>query len=86
MKRTLIVLFLIALVVVGVGFYREWFVLSGSSSTSGTNKVDVKLTVDPDKAKEDAKAVQKKATDVTDKVTDGANDTADETSDEADSK
>ena len=51
---TLIVL---ALGVVGLGFYRGRFVLSGDT---GSHKVDVNLTVDPDKMKEDAESVQDK--------------------------
>jgi hypothetical protein len=86
MKKTLTVLLVLILLVVGLGFYRGWFVLSGSTSTNGGNKVDVHLTVDPDKAKEDAQAVQKKATDVTGKVTEGSKDVAEETNDKLNSE
>jgi hypothetical protein len=56
-KMTLFKLFVIVLLCfVGFGFYRGWFVLS-SRGGNGDNKVDINLTVDPDKAKEDAKKV-----------------------------
>ncbi len=53
MNKLASLLILIALVVVGVGFYRGWFVLS-SERDVGTNKVDIQLTVDPDQVKRDA--------------------------------
>ena len=46
---------------VGLGFYRGWFVLSSQSSQPSDNKINVNLTVDPDKAKEDAESVETKA-------------------------
>ena len=55
---TMIVL---AVCMIGVGFYRGWFVLSGHTRDTGSHKVDVKLTVDTDKMKEDAESVQDKA-------------------------
>lgn len=55
------VLFVLLLVVVVVGFFRGWFVLT-SNSRDEDNKVNVNLTVDPDKVKEDAEKVQDKAT------------------------
>ncbi len=63
MKRTLItVLAVIALCVVGFGFYRGWFALSSPSSGTGSNQVNVNLTVDPDKVKADAESLKLKAT------------------------
>jgi cell division protein FtsX len=50
---------------VGLGFYQGWFVLSSQGSNDGSNKVDVNLTLDPDKAKEDAEKVETKARDLT---------------------
>jgi hypothetical protein len=47
------VVILITIVVGGLGFYRGWFVLS-SGRHSGSNKVDVNLSVDPDQVKADA--------------------------------
>ena len=46
--------------VVGLGFYRGWFSLSSQSHEAGTNKVNLNLTVDPDKVKEDAAKVKEK--------------------------
>ena len=56
MKRFAALLVVVAIVVLGMGFYRGWFVLS-SGRHFGTNKVDVHLTVDPDKVKTDAEQV-----------------------------
>ena len=56
-------LFVLLLVLVGVGFYRGWFALS-SHGRDESNKVGVNLTVDPDKAKEDAEKVKDKTTDL----------------------
>jgi len=52
-KRLVRLLLIVAIVVGGLGFYRGWFVLS-SGRHSGSNKVDVNLSVDPDKVKADA--------------------------------
>ena len=64
------VLFVLLLVVVGFGFYRGWFALS-SHGRDESNKVDVNLTVDPDKAKADAEKVKDRTTE----LGDGARDT-----------
>jgi hypothetical protein len=58
MKRTLIVL---VIVLLAAGVVRGWFALSGPHRQPETNKVDVNLTVDPDKMKEDAERVKEKA-------------------------
>jgi hypothetical protein len=71
MNRLFAVLILLALIVIGVGFYRGWFALSKSNTEAGTNKVDVQLTVDKDKVQEDVDAVAKSATDLTESVTGG---------------
>lgn len=59
------VLVVLVLCVVGIGFYRGWFVLSSHGGDAGDGKVEVNLTVDPDKATEDAKAVEAKARSLT---------------------
>jgi len=61
------VLFVLLLCVVGIGLYRGWFVLT-SHSRDESNKVDVNLTMDPDKAKEDAEKVKDKATELGDRA------------------
>lgn len=53
MKRFAAVLILVAVMAIGFGFYRGWFVLASERHT-GSGKVDVNLTVDPDKMKSDA--------------------------------
>ena len=70
--RTWLLLFTV--LVVGVGFYRGWFVLSSSPVNSENHKVNIHLTVDPEKAKDDAgkvkASVQDKAHDLSNKLAD----------------
>ena len=81
MKKLGVVLIAIAILVVGLGFYRGWFALSRPAPDAGSNKVNINLATDPDKMKQDAQAVKDKATELTggvmeDVKTDGqANDT-----------
>jgi hypothetical protein len=63
------VLFALLLCVVGIGLYSGQFVLT-SHSGDESNKVDVNLTVDPDKAKEDAEKVIDKTTELGDRARD----------------
>jgi hypothetical protein len=63
MKKICSVLTLLTVIVVSVGFYRGWFSMSGSREAV-SHKVDVNLTVDPHKVKEDAEAVKDKAKDL----------------------
>jgi hypothetical protein len=65
MKRTLLVL---AVVLVVAGFVRGWIALSGPNRQPATNKVDVQLTVDPEKVKSDANRVEEQAVELKDKV------------------
>jgi len=60
----------LALCIAVLGFYRGWFSLSSRGLDAESNKVNVSLTVDPDKVKEDAEKVKEKATELTGKVTD----------------
>ena len=69
MKRLLTVVVLVALLLIGVGFYRGWFAMSSSGSDSASKKVNVNLTVDRNKIEEDAEAVQNKTTELTGKIT-----------------
>jgi hypothetical protein len=64
------VLIAIAILVVGVGFYRGWFAFSQPIPDAGSNKVNINLATDPDKMKQDAKIVTDKATELTGVVTD----------------
>jgi hypothetical protein len=71
MKMTLAtVLFVLILCVVGIGFYRGWFALSSNGPDTGDGKVNINLTVDPDKAKQDAEKVKEKATELGDRARD----------------
>ncbi|TVP94442.1 MAG: hypothetical protein EA381_20150 [Planctomycetaceae bacterium] len=54
-------LILLAICVIGFGFYRGWFVLASRDAGDDSNQVEVQLTVDPDKARDDAKTVESKA-------------------------
>lgn len=70
MKRNVItVVLLLVLCVVGLGFYRGWLALSSTSSDTGSNRVNINLTVDPDKVKADADSVKDKTMELTGTVT-----------------
>jgi len=69
------VVFVLALLLIGVGFYRGWFTLSSHRDGVGGNQVDVNLKVDPDKAKADAEAVKAKARDLAGSARDGSSQT-----------
>jgi cell division protein FtsX len=71
MKRLLAVVVVLALLVIGVGFYRGWFAVSQTDPETGGNKVNVNLTVDKDKMQEDAEAVKKQAAELSENVTGG---------------
>jgi hypothetical protein len=62
-------LFVLLLCVVGIGLYRGWFALT-SHGRDESNKVGVNLTVDPDKAKEDAGKVKDEAARLGDRAKD----------------
>jgi hypothetical protein len=65
MKRLSAVLILIAILVVGLGFYRGWFALSRPAVDAGSNKININIAANPDKMKQDAKVVTDKATELT---------------------
>ena len=65
MKKLSISLFAIAILVVGLGFYRGWFAFSRSAPDTGSNKVSITLDANPDKMKEDAKIVTARAKQLT---------------------
>jgi hypothetical protein len=83
MKRLLTVLIVLAVCVVGFGFYRGWFALSSPSSPSGSNEVNVNLATDTDKMKADAETMKDKAAELTGNVTEGAAEPDDQPTDEA---
>lgn len=78
MKKLLVVLVVLAILVIGVGFYRGWFTLSSPDAEKGSNKVNINLTVDPDKAKEDAETVKAKAIELGGKATERAHESGDQ--------
>lgn len=77
-SKLLLVFLVLVLCVVGFGFYSGWWALSSSSPNADTNKVDVNLTVNPDKMKEDAATVKDKAADLTGQAKDKANELGDQ--------
>ena len=60
MKRFCSLLIVLVIGVAGIGYYRGWFTVSGSREAV-SHKVDVHVTVDPDKVKADAQTVKDKA-------------------------
>lgn len=68
------VLFLLLILVGGIGFYRGWFSMTSDQGNSDSRNVDVNLTVDRDKIDEDADTVKDKVQELTGKAKDEAND------------
>jgi hypothetical protein len=58
--------------VVGVGFYRGWLILSSRGPDSGNNKVNVNLTLDRDKIRDDVETVTNKTPSRGDPITEPA--------------
>jgi hypothetical protein len=69
-KKLSAVLIAIAILVVGVGFYRGWFAFSRPAPDAGSNNVNINLATDTDKMKLDAKMVRDEASELTGGVTD----------------
>ncbi|MEK6261663.1 MAG: hypothetical protein AABP62_23940 [Planctomycetota bacterium] len=65
MKKICWSLIVLAVGVVGLGFYRGWFVLSSHSRDTGSHKVDINLTVDQDKMTQDGEKVKDKTRELT---------------------
>jgi hypothetical protein len=63
MKKLALVMLVLVIGLIAFGFYRDWFGLS-SSRESQSNKVNVNLTVDPDKIKEDAERVKERTSEI----------------------
>jgi hypothetical protein len=77
MNRTFSRLLLgLVLCVVGLGFYRGWFALS-KSRPDASHKVNINLTVDPDKVKADAGTLKGKTTELTGKAKEEAKEPGD---------
>lgn len=86
MNKVLAVLFVLVLCMVGIGFYRGWFAVSNPSPPAGSNDVNVNLTTDPDKMKEDAEAVKDKAGELTEDTKERFSTPADTPNDESQPK
>jgi cell division protein FtsX len=87
MKMTFVkVLVVLVLCVVGVGFYRGWFAMSSPTRDTESNKVNINLSMDGDKVKEDAETVKEKATELTGKATEEAKDLGDQATDKVNSE
>lgn len=71
MNRIFGIFLFLAIVVVGLGFYRGWFSLSRSDTSTDTRQVDVNLRLDGDKLQEDIDAMKQSATDSADKIKEG---------------
>jgi major membrane immunogen (membrane-anchored lipoprotein) len=69
MKKLSLVLVVLAILVVGIGFYRGWFALSSQSQDAESNKTDINVTVDRGKVKEDVQEVKDKTTELAKKGT-----------------
>ncbi len=70
MKRLFLFLVVLLLCGIGVGFARGWFAVSHMPD-SGNNKVDIKVTVDPDKVKADTKKATEEVKDLPNKFKGG---------------
>ena len=64
MKKLCTVMIVLAVVVVGVGFYRGWFAVSSNRHVDD-HKVNVNLTVDEGKMSQDGAKVKDKAKELT---------------------
>ena len=69
MKKLVRLLIVVAIVIVAVGFYRGWFTLSSPKANDGSDNVNVNLTMDADKIRDDANAVKKKSAELTENAT-----------------
>ena len=59
MRKLCSLVIVLAIITVGVGFYRGWFSLSSSRYVEG-HKTKVNLTVDEDKMKQDGEKLKEK--------------------------
>jgi hypothetical protein len=65
MKRLMPAIIVIAILLISVGLYRRWFVVSGTSGETGDQKMNVNVSVDKEKMHEDVEAVKNEASKVT---------------------
>lgn len=62
MKRIVAVVLLIAVVAIGIGFYRGWISLQNSGSENSDGKVQLGVDVDTDKAQSDLESLKPSGT------------------------
>jgi len=67
MSKLLGILFLVIVVIAGIGFARGWFAVSRNRDDA-TNRVDVNLSVDSDKIREDKDAAKREAKEFTEET------------------
>ena len=79
MRKLGVVIVVLAICVVGFGFYRGWFALS---SPDGGDQVNINLATDTGKMKEDATAVKDKTAELTGNVTESSAEPAEQPADE----
>ena len=71
------VLIILFIALIAIGFMRGWFALNTAQSPSG--KTDIELSIDPQKARQDAEKVQHRTDEFLDKVKTDATDLRDTT-------
>ena len=74
MRKFLLVLALLAVCVIALGIYQDWFQFSRTSD-KGSGKIDVGVTIDENKIKEDVEKAKEKAKAAGDKAKDSVEDT-----------
>ena len=73
MRKFLFFLLLLAVCVVALGIYMDWFKFT-SNTTKDSGKVDVGLTIDKEKFKQDTAKGEEKVKAATEKATEKVND------------
>jgi hypothetical protein len=64
------IIVVLGICVIALGFYRGWFTLSTHGPYEESNVVDVNLSVDPDKMKEDVEQVKESTKELGSQITD----------------
>ena len=81
MNRLFAFLIVVVICVAGIGFYRGWFTVSRQSPDAESHKVNINVTVDPDRVKADAETVKDKAAELTSQASEEAHELVDQSSD-----
>lgn len=68
MTKLLFILIVIILIVVAIGLYQGWFVVTGPGNNQDS-KTNLNLEIDSGKMREDAEGLSNKAKDLTQEVT-----------------